>query len=94
MNGLLIYLLIGLAVDIIFIVAIRILNSVLQTNVLKEFIWQTSEGAVPCMVIFLPIIYPLVLLLGFYIIFALLITKIITSEKVVNFCNKILKIKE
>ena len=94
MNGLLIYLLIGLAIDIIFIVTVRILNSVLQINVLKEFSWQIGEGAIPCMVIFLPIIYPFALLLGFYIIFVLLITKILTSEKVVNFCNKILKIKE
>ncbi len=93
MNSLLIYLLIGLAIDIIFIITVRILNSVLQTNVLKEFSWQTGKGAIPCMVIFLPIIYPFVLLLGFYIIFALLITKILTSEKVVNFCNKIMGIK-
>ena len=33
MNGLLIYFLIGLIIDIIFIVTVRILNSVLHTNV-------------------------------------------------------------
>lgn len=93
MNGLLIYLLIGLVIDIIFIVTVRILNSVLQTNVLEEFSWQTGEGAIPCIIIFLPIVYPFILLLGFYIAFVLLITKFLTSEKIVNFCNKILRIK-
>lgn len=94
MNSLLIYLLIGIIIDIVFIVTIRTLNSVLQTNVLKEFSWQTDESAIPFIIIFLPIIYPFILLLGFCIIFVLLFTKILTSEKVVNFCNKILGIKE
>ena len=93
MNGLLIYLLIGLVVDIIFIVTVRILNSTLQTNILKEFLWQIGEGAIPYMIIFLPIIYPFILLLGFYIAFVFLITKFLTSEKVVGLCNKIIGIK-
>ena len=93
MNGLLIYLLIGLAIDIIFIVTVRTLNSILQTNVLEEFSWQTGESTIPFMIIFLPIIYPFVLLLGFCIVFVLLFTKMLTSKKVVNFCNKILRIK-
>ena len=93
MKFLSLYFLTGLIIDIIFILIVRILNSILQTNVLEEFSWQTGESTIPFMIIFLPIIYPFVLLLGFCIVFVLLFTKMLTSKKVVNFCNKILRIK-
>lgn len=91
MKFLLLYFFIGLIIDIAFIVIVRILNSVLKTNVLEDFINRESISFV---IIFIPIIYPFILVFVFVMALAFWIIKFSESEKVINFCNKIMGIKE
>lgn len=91
MKFLLLYFLIGLIIDIGFIVIVRILNSILQTNVLEDFI---NKESISIVIIFIPIIYPFILVFVFVAILAYLIIEFSESEKVINFCNKIMGIKE
>jgi hypothetical protein len=91
MKFLLLYFLIGLIIDIIFILTVRILNSILKTNVLEDFINRESISFV---IIFIPAIYPFILVFVLAITLSFLIVKFSESEKVVNFCDKIMGIKE
>lgn len=91
MKCLLLYFLIGLIIDIAFIVTVRILNSILKTNVLEDFI---NRESIPFVIIFIPITYPFILIFVFVMALTFWIIKFFESEKVVNFCNKIMGIKE
>jgi hypothetical protein len=91
MKFLLLYLLAGLIIDIIFVITVRILNSVLHTNVLEDYI---NRESIPFVIIFIPILYPVILICVFVVTLSYWIIKFSESEKIVNFCNKILGIKE
>lgn len=91
MKFLLLYLLTGLIIDIIFVITVRILNSVLHTNVLEDYI---NRESIPFVIIFIPILYPVILICVFVTTLSYWIIKFSESEKIVNFCNKILGIKE
>jgi hypothetical protein len=91
MKFLLLYLLAGLIIDIIFVITVRILNSVLHTNVLEDYI---NRESIPFVIIFIPILYPVILICVFVVTLSYWIIKFSESEKVVNFCNKIMGIKE
>ena len=91
MKFLSLYFLTGLIIDIIFILIVRILNSVLKTNVLEDFI---NKESIPFVIIFIPILYPVILICVFVTTLSYWIIKFSESEKIVNFCNKILGIKE
>lgn len=91
MKFLSLYFLTGLIIDIIFILIVRILNSILKTNVLEDFI---NRESIPFVIIFIPILYPVILICVFVVTLSYWIIKFSESEKIVNFCNKILGIKE
>lgn len=90
MKFLLLYLLTGLIIDIIFILIVRILNSILKTNVLEDYI---NRESIPFVIIFIPILYPVILICVFVVTLSYWIIKFSESEKVVGFCNKIMGIK-
>lgn len=94
MKSLLIYLLIGLIIDIIFIITVRISNSVLHTNILEDFIYETKESAIPTIIISLPIIYPIVLMFVLVAELTILFTNFCESKKIINFFNKLIGIKK
>lgn len=99
MKILLLYILIGLIVDFIFISVLNILSLKFNIDVWDWFYrtFDTGEGTIPLFIILIPILYlPIAILLLVFFIFVLIykFSEFCTSDKAITFFKKIVKEKK
>lgn len=83
------YIAIGVIVEVITIIIIRLMNLIFHINVAKIVNGKADGGAFPFLMITLPLGYPMYLFFGSFILFAFLVVKLCTLDTVINFFNKL-----
>lgn len=83
------YIAIGIIVEVITIIIIRLMNLVFHINVAKIVDGKTENGTFSLLMTTLPLGYPMYLFFGSFVLFIILITKLGTSDTVINFFNKL-----
>lgn len=79
------YIAIGIIVEVITIIIIRLMNLIFHINVAKIVDDKTEDGVFSLLMTTLPLGYPMYLLFGSPVLFIFLIIKFSISDTVINF---------
>ena len=88
------YIAIGIIIEVITIIIIRLMNLIFHINVAKIVDDKTEDGMFSLLMTTLPLGYPMYLFFGSLILFVFLTVKLGTSDTVINFFNKVTGNKE